>query len=117
LNLSRFGGAVSRKALLAGCDGRHIRTVLFMANRRSLYKAHGLPNTGRATGEFSMAEEQKYDDNVVKFSVGNGQQPGTYELYIKTKSEEFDFQISAEMLQQLGDAIYEAIDKNEGGKQ
>jgi hypothetical protein len=65
-------------------------------------------------GSSSMAEQQQYDDNVVKFSVENGQQPGTYELYIKTKSEEFDFQINAEMLQQLGDAIYAAIDKNEG---
>jgi hypothetical protein len=58
--------------------------------------------------------EQKDDDDVVKFSVDNGQQPGGYELYIKTKTEEFDFQISAELLQQLGDAIYAAIDKNEG---
>jgi hypothetical protein len=85
-----------------------------MANRAALYKARGLPDTGPITGEFSMADQQQYDDNVVKFSVENGQQPGTYELYIKTKSEEFDFQIGAEMLQQLGDAIYAAIDKNEG---
>jgi hypothetical protein len=73
----------------------------------------GLAGSCHATGEISMAEQQ-YDDSVMKFSVDNGQQPGSYELYIKTKSEEFDFQISAEMLQQLGDAIYAAIDKNEG---
>jgi hypothetical protein len=60
-----------------------------------------------------MAEEQE-DDTVVQFGVENGKQPGTYELYIKTKSEEFDFQIAGDQLQKLGDAIYEAIDKNEG---
>jgi len=60
-----------------------------------------------------MAEEQE-DDTVVQFAVDNGKAPGTYELYIKTKSEEFDFQIAADQLQKLGDAIYEAIDKNEG---
>jgi len=60
-----------------------------------------------------MAEEQE-DDTVVQFAVDSGKAPGTYELYIKTKSEEFDFQIAADQLQKLGDAIYEAIDKNEG---
>lgn len=60
-----------------------------------------------------MAEE-KEDDTVVEFKVEDGKQPGTYELYVKTKSEEFDFQFTGEQMQKLGDAIYEAIDKNEG---
>jgi len=53
-------------------------------------------------------------DKVEKFEVSDGKTPGTYELYLKTKSEEFDFIIDGESLQKLGDQIYEAIDKNEG---
>ncbi len=53
-------------------------------------------------------------DKIEKFEVTDGKEPGTYELYIKTKSEEFDFLIDGESLQKLGDAIYDAIDKNEG---
>ena len=60
-----------------------------------------------------MAEEQE-DDNIVQFKVEDGKQPGTYELYLKTKTEEFDFQFTGDQMQKLGDAIYEAIDKNEG---
>ena len=61
-----------------------------------------------------MAEEQQDDDTVVQFAVENGKAPRTYELYIKTKTEEFDFQFTGDQMQKLGDAIYEAIDKNEG---
>ena len=60
-----------------------------------------------------MAEEQE-DDTVLQFKVEDGKQPGTYELYVKTKTEEFDFQFTGDQMQKLGDAIYEAIDKNEG---
>jgi hypothetical protein len=60
-----------------------------------------------------MAEEQ-VDDTVLQFKVEDGKEPGTYELYVKTKTEEFDFQFTGDQMQKLGDAIYEAIDKNEG---
>lgn len=60
-----------------------------------------------------MAEEQE-DDTVLQFKVEDGKEPGTYELYVKTKTEEFDFQFTGDQMQKLGDAIYEAIDKNEG---
>jgi hypothetical protein len=60
-----------------------------------------------------MAEEQ-VDDTVLQFKVEDGKEPGTYELYVKTKTEEFDFQFTGDQMQKLGDAINEAIDKNEG---
>ena len=53
-------------------------------------------------------------DKIMKFEVSDGKEPGTYEIYIKTKSEEFDFLIDGDNLQKFGDAIYAAIDKNEG---
>jgi hypothetical protein len=84
------------------------------ASNADLYKPQALPDTAFTTQERTMAEEEQFDDTVVQFKVEDGKQPGSYELYIKTKSEEFDFQLTGEQMQQLGDAIYEAIDKNEG---
>lgn len=78
-----------------------------------------IQNTGR-TGycifnrEESMAEEDPNQDKIEKFEVSDGKEPGSYEIYIKTKSEEFDFLIDGDSLQKLGDQIYAAIDKNEG---
>lgn len=67
------------------------------------------------TGEYSMADnEDPEQDRIEKFEVTDAKQPGSYELYIKTKSEEFDFLIDGDSLQKLGDQIYAAIDKNEG---
>jgi hypothetical protein len=69
--------------------------------------------SARSKGEDAMVGDPD-QDKVEKFEVSGGKTPGTYELYLKTKSEEFDFIVDGENLQKLGDAIYEAIDKNEG---
>jgi hypothetical protein len=53
-------------------------------------------------------------DKIEKFEVSDGEKPGTYELYLKTKTEEFDFIFDGDAFQKLGDQIYAAIDKHDG---
>jgi hypothetical protein len=90
------------------CDSGHT------TQNPPLYKSENTPDTpAHNKKEASMADDPD-QDKVEKFEVSDGKTPGTYELYIKTKSEEFDFIIDGENLQKLGDQIYEAIDKNEG---
>jgi hypothetical protein len=81
----------------------------------ALYKGRMLPDTAAPNEESSMPDNNDpNEDKIEKFEVTDGKEPGTYELYIKTKSEEFDFLIDGDSLQKLGDQIYAAIDKNEG---
>jgi len=76
-----------------------------------LYITAGAGPKERAMPENNHDPEQ---DKIEEFEVSNGRQPGTYEIYIKTRSEEFDFLIDGGSLQKFGDAIYAAIDRNEG---
>ena len=61
-----------------------------------------------------MAEENVDEDQIETFELAAGPQPDTFTFYIKSKSEEFDFLIDRETLQELADAIEEKLGSAKG---
>ena len=62
-----------------------------------------------------MAEAEDADqDRIEKFEVT--QAGDTFTLMLKSKSEEFEFLLDRETMQELADEIYDVLDKDEPKK-